>query len=228
MISFGASSFLFSDGAGIFSESAAYSVALWVVRAATTSTQTFYGEASRTTTTPIFSLQTGPTSGRASVFLRNSSNVIHISNVGTAQTVFDGTDHHFGYAQDASGNWQVYVDGVADSNCHGSYTPGSITAPTLGIGCLRQNPTTQVFNGGSAGHTATWNRRLSAQEFVSLAAGLPPSLLGPTHYWPLWISETTLADMGSTRLASALGAGGTPTTAAAGPRVGRPLELECA
>lgn len=222
-VAFGASSFLFSDNGGIYSESSAFSVGLWVNRAGTTSTQTFYGEASRANTTTIFSLQTGPTSGKASVFLRNSSNVIGILNVATASTVFDSTWHHFGYAQDASGNWQVYVDGVADSNCHGAFTPGSFTAPGLGIGCLRQNPTTQVFNGGAAAHAATWSRQLSAKEFVSLAAGLPPSILGPTHYWPLWIVESPIADIGSTRLASAIAAGGTPTTPAGGPRVGLSL-----
>lgn len=219
-ISFGSSAFLFSDSAGIYSESSAYSVAIWLLCPATTVTRTFYGEASRSSGTPIFSLQTSSSSGKASVFLRNNAGTIGILNVTTAATVFDGTTwHHFGYAQDASGNWQVYVDGAADSNCHGSFTPGAISVPTLGIGCLRQNPTTQQFTNGSAGHPATWNRRLATQEFASLAAGMPPSLLGPTHNWPLWISEPTLADIGSTRLSSALAPANSPTTTAGGPPI---------
>lgn len=209
--------FAFSDSAGLYSESVAYSIAAWVNRAATTSTQTFYGEASRSTTVPILSLQTGATSGRASVFLRNNANTIGILNIGTALTVFDGTWHHFAYVQDGAGNWQVYVDGAADSNCHGTFTPGAITVPTIGVGCLRQNPTTQTFGSGKVAHVATWQRQLAAQEVKSLANGMIPSRLGPQRYWPLWIAETTFADLGSTH--APLGIGNAPTTAIGGPPV---------
>ena len=216
--------FVFSDADGLYAETAAYSFAGWFKHAATTSGLTFYAEANRANATAHFVFNTGPTSGKASVILRRDNGTTAINTVSFATTVFDGSWHHIGYAQDASGNWQCYADGAADSTAHGTFTPGVTTVNDACVGALRGNATSGQFTSGQCAHVATWLRQLSLQDFKGLANGMPPSLLGPAHYWPLWISEATMTDLGSSN--KPLGLGNSPTTAATVPAIALyPLRL---
>jgi len=223
-LTFDASSFAFNDAAAVYSQTTAYTVALWVNRAATTSNLTAFSEGNRSNNSPIFVLGTGSTSGKIWLISRNDAGTLSIGINSNTLTVFDGTWHHVAYTQNASGVWQLYVDGVADATAHGSFTPGVMTTNCACVGALRAGSTSTTFNGGSCAHTATWARQLSAQEIVSLAAGMSPALLGPVHYWPLNISEASLPDLASGHAPLALG--NTPTTSTSNPRVGiSPLRL---
>jgi len=223
-LTFDASSFAFNDAAAVYSQLTAYTVALWVNRAATTSNLTAFSEGNRSNNSPIFVLGTGSTSGKIWLISRNDGGTSGVNINSNTLTVFDGTWHHVAYTQNAAGAWQVYVDGVADATANGSFTPGQTTLTDVCVGAFRTTSTFQTFNGGSVGYPATWLRRLSAQEIVSLAAGMSPALLGPVHYWPLNISEASLPDLASGHAPLALG--NTPTTSTSNPRVGiSPLRL---
>jgi len=214
---FGASSFCFNDADGIYSEQVAYTVALWVNRAAITTEQECFSEGSRSSTNPLFILRTGPTSGKAAVSIRNNAGGgSNPANLTTALTVFDGTWHHLAFAQDAAGNFQVYVDGVADGTAHGTFVPGATTMSCVAVGAFRSTTTANTFNTGSCAHVATWSRQLAATEIASLAGGLLPSVLGPVHYWPLWGIDAAEPDLGSGHAALSLSAG--PTAGASNPR----------
>lgn len=209
--SFSPTSFLFSDSVGSFSEQVAYTVALWVKRAATTSELECYSEGSRSSSSPFFLLRTGPTSGKAAVTCRNNAGgSSQLSNVTTAATVFDGTWHHLAYTQDNLGNYAMYVDGVADTSAHGSYTPGATSINCVCVGALRRTTTVNEFDAGSCAHVATWLRRLSTDEFRILGSGASPSLLNPSYYWPLWGFDATEPDLASGRTGLSTATGPTP------------------
>lgn len=107
-------------------------------------------------------------------------------------TVNDDAWHHACWTQDSSGNFALYLDGTIQGS--GTATPPSFTPSTADIG-----NSTGGSNGwtGSLAHVATWGRKLSVKEITSLANGLLPSHLGPTHYWPLWGEDSPEADIGT-------------------------------
>lgn len=209
--------FVFSDSDGLYTEIAPYSFAGWFRHAATTSGLTFYAEGNRSNSTTHFLFSTGPTSGKASIILRRDNATQPINSVSFATTVFDGTWHHVGYAQDGAGNWQCYVDGAADATAHGAFATGTTTVNDVCIGALRGNTTSGQFTSGQCAHVATWARQLALQEFKSLANGMLPSHLGAAHYWPVWIAETTMPDVGASH--TPLSLGNAPTTSASSPPV---------
>ncbi len=187
-----------ADAAAGFSEQVAYSVACWLKAASTITQREFYSEGRGASANPFLLLSTSTaTSGKAMVVVRNDAGgTSQIASVSTALTVMDSTWHHFIYAQDASGHWQVYVDGVADGTAHGTYTTGTTTIDRLGIGLARRNTEANFFAGDIA-EVAVFHRQLSAVEAVHLASGSPASELGPDHYWPIWGADSPEPDIGN-------------------------------
>lgn len=108
--------------------------------------------------------------------------------------ICDSTWHHVAVTFDGSGNWVMYVDGVSDKTGHTVF--GNLSLDRATLGALRRSTTGNWFAGGLA-HWATWTRTLAAQEIVSLHNGMLPSLLGPTHYWPLWGADSPEPDLGN-------------------------------
>jgi len=131
--------------------------------------------------------------------------------------VFDATT--------ASGNFKGYVNGVQQSlTTSGSLGSMSGTAGSnwnankFGIGS--ENTNSAPANAVMA-EVAVWTGELTADQFVSLAAGRPPNLIGrpPLAYWPMHPSGTeTMGELvGGLALAS-----GTYSNTNASPPIRRP------
>lgn len=186
-----------ADGAHLFGGAgAAYSVSLWLkVPALASSGSTdfvIYSEANTGSTNNLFALMSLAATSLTDVrlFIKNSAQTA-VDNV--SGTAFDNTWHQIGYAQNASGSFARYLDGVSTNT--GSYA-GIATTNDVCFGALVRTTTTNFFPGALA-HVATWNRQLAAQEMASLGAGLLPSHLGPNHYWPLWGVDSPEPDIGT-------------------------------
>lgn len=149
--------------------------------------------------------------------LVSSHSVTGASNIDITSTavILDSTWHHVLVTLDASGNWKLYIDGALDSS-GGPVTSDTVTESWEAHGCLARN-TNAAFFAGKLAHAANWTRTLSAADAASLAAGLPPSHLGPAHYWPLWGTDSPEPDLGVVTHATGTLTG---TSAAAEARVG--------
>ena len=194
----GTSDNIAADAAAIWNANAAYSAAMWLngpQQSATPSEREFFAEAVSSGHNPVFALRNGTlgSSKKAAIISRNAAGVGLIATTNTTADVLDSTWHHLGYTQDASGNWQLYVDGATDIS--GSFSPTTTSPNLFTMGCLRWNGTLDFFNGSMA-HVAKWSRQLSAKEMASLATGMLPSHLAPDHYWPLWGVDSPEPDLG--------------------------------
>lgn len=206
-----------ADAAHIFAGSGtAYSVALWLkVPALASSASTdfcFFCEGNTGSSNSVFALMSLATTSLTAVrvFIKSTTTTILDDVHGTA---FDNTWHHIGFAQSNAGAFVRYLDGASTNS--GSYT-GTSSPNDVAFGALVRNTTTNFFP-GSLAHIATWNRQLSAQEMASLANGILPSRLAPTHYWPLWGADSPEPDLVSagtdgTLTGTALASGGPPTS----------------
>lgn len=206
-----------ADGANVASMNRPFSVAAWLKCAGTITNAVYYGEGSVSSARPMLQMQCN--SGKFRIFMRRDSNGLtsDVNGIASTLTVADGTLHHVVYTQDGSGNWQAYVDGIADATAKGSYTPAVMTVGLVTFGAVRRNAPAENFWAGTLGEIATWSRQLSAAEAMALAAGLPASHLAPDHYWPLWGTDSPEPDIGTaTKVAGTL----TGTSAAGGGKTG--------
>lgn len=214
----GTSDVIAANAAATFGTTASYSVAAWVKAALNGSgaDQVFFSEGNSAATRPFMELINQAATGLVAV--RLSSTSANVLSVAASGIVFDGTWHHICHTQDGAGNYAIYCDGVVGSS--GSYSLGTAgTTNRCTIGAFVRN-TTANFYPGTVAEVAKWTRQLTAKEAVSLAAGLPASHLGPSHYWPLWGSDSPEPDIGSgAHTAGTL----TGTTRVNGARVGRRL-----
>lgn len=175
-----------------FSEQRPYAVSLWIKGAAQTTIHVFYSEGGSGTNNQFLLLATSPTSGKASVTIRgNSGGTSQVNGSGTfasAKTVFDNSWHHLLFTQDgaATCTWGVYIDGVLDTNLHGTYTAVATSCNELCIGAdQRSGIQSGRYFAGLIAHVAVWHRQITAEEAEAIYAGLSPLALSPFHYWPL-------------------------------------------
>ncbi len=191
----GTSDLITADAAHIFGNAVAFSQSAWV-KAAASVDRTIYAEAATASINNVYLMatDTSPATGTTCrIFIKSSAGTT-LLDVHSTAVVFDSTWHHCCFTQDASRVYALYVDGVLDKS--GTWTSGTVTPTDCLIGALKRTTTTNFFS-GAIGDVATWARQLSAAEAALLAAGVPASELGPTHYWPLWGTDSPEPDIGN-------------------------------
>lgn len=92
-------------------------------------------------------------------------------------------------------NQTFYVNGTSAGT--GTTTFGANAARETRIGAGQNESTPSFYFKGDVSGVAIWNRALSAGDAISLASGLPPSHLGPSHYWPFWGVDSPEPDIGN-------------------------------
>jgi Concanavalin A-like lectin/glucanases superfamily len=217
----GSSDKVVANAARLYAPGAAFTVAMWLKVPALASSGAadiqLYSEANTGNANNVFGLGSKASVSLSGVrlFIKDSAGITQVDSTGSI-TAFDNTWHHLVYSQNASGGWKTYVDGVQDLSA--TYT-AALTPNDLTLGALVRSTTANFLN-GSLAHVATWNRQFSAGEVMSLAAGLLPSHLGPSHYWPLWGNDSPEPDLGVAAHTSGTLTG---TASSAGGKTGRRL-----
>lgn len=215
----GTSDIIKASGANVWGRLTACSIAFWV-NAAAQNNRNVYDESGANGTNIFFI-----TSDSISPFRKISVGTFNGSSaqVRSVGNVFDSTWHHVAFCQASDGSYNLYIDGGLDSQ--GAVFMQSITGfdrATMGAGNRGSGAgTSSNFLTGSVAHLATWSRVLSANEVASLAAGLLPSHLAPSHYWPLWGSDSPEPDLVSGGIDGTLT--GTTQGTGGGPPVGLSL-----
>jgi hypothetical protein len=182
-------------GGNVSGPGIAWSVAVWIKAAALANTNAdFYGEGLNGNSNPF--LQWFMTVGNTvTAAFRADGGGSSDLLVGLA-TVADGTWKHMCLTQGTDNVITQYVNGVSDGTLtRTGNSTGTTTLDRVGFGFFVTTGT-NLFT-GSAAHGAGWSRKLAVQEVVSLANGLLPSHLGPTHYWPLWGVDSPEPDIGN-------------------------------
>lgn len=213
----GTSDFVNVNGAHGFVNGTPYTVAFWV-KASGNNGKVLWGEGNAGSSSPFFIIQGDTTSPNTKLIIAIKDDIgVARLTMTTSGTVLTNAWHHFAWTQDGtspSTNVIAYIDGVQDSTS--SYLNQTTTINTARIGDLRRAGSDILFFAGTMAHVATWSRTLAAHEVLTLASGAAPSVLAPTHYWPLWGADSPEPDLGvSTHVTGAL----TGTTAAAEGRV---------
>ena len=218
----GTSDKIAANAAHLTNAGVAFTIAGWIKKSARAN-DALYGEGSTGAAGPFAELHLDGTTGQHIEFAARSGASGSADTITGTLTAADGTWHHIAVTQDSSNNIALFVDGTADTTGARtalSNTPGQVFN-TATLGAVVRNTTSSFFSGTMA-HVATWSRQLSAAEIKTLAAGVPPSLLGPDHYWPLWGTDSPEPDIGTaTHVTGTL----TGTTAATGSPVGLGLLL---
>lgn len=211
----GTSDLITADGARVTDGGAPFTIAMWL-KAAGTASGDVYSEANTGAAGPFF--QIAAASGKANFSMRSATGGAADASANSTATVFDSTSHHLALTQTTGNLMSLYIDAAADVTFTRTGNSNATSQPLTSVtfGALRRN-TTSAFHAGVIAHLATWNRILAVQEVKSLAAGLLPSHLAPTHYWPLWGADSPEPDI------VAVGIDGTltgTTKGAGGPMVG--------
>lgn len=179
----------------ISTTSDAWTWAGWV-KGAAQSTKAFVSQCANATNPQMyFGTDSSTPFNNCRFLLVDVGGVTRVNMLISTATVMDSTPHHVAVTWDSSANWVVYVDGVND---HSGSTSSAVSIGTTRatFGCFRRSTNSDFLN-GSLWDWARWSRALSAKEILSLANGLPPSHLGPDHYWPLWGLDSPEPDIGN-------------------------------
>jgi len=213
-----------ADSAVLYALGNPYSVALWCKRSTVVGNEELFSETRSTSNNPFIQVEAPSAApGKISITARgDGGGTSTINAVLTVASPIDGTWHHFIYCQDGAGNYKFYVDGALDRQ--GTYTVSACTINRGTMGAFRGTGGSSFTKGykGQLAHVATFNRMLTAGEAALLGAGLLPSHIAPTHYWPLWGTDSTEPDIGvGTKVAGSFT--GTPTFVSGGISSLRPL-----
>ncbi len=185
----GTSDFIQANSGNVFQGTRnATSWSFWV-NGAGQQNKTIYCDAKLATNTFIAFGTANVVSGAACrVIISNAGGTTLLDTTSTA-VIANSAWHHVCFTLDASGNWKLYIDGALDSS-GGPLTSATSLVPTwAAFGALVRNTNTAFFSGRIA-HVSNFTVTLSADHAVGLAAGLPATHLGPSHYWPLWGADS--------------------------------------
>lgn len=213
-LSFNGSSQYGEASSGFISAVYPMTLAQWVKGAAQNDTRT-YGEGRSSTGTPQFGWGSSYSApfDKIGWYVRSDAGADLVDATSTA-VAFDSTWHHTAVSIDASRNYTLYVDGVADVT--GTISAGAVTVDRIGVGALLRTTAGQFFT-GSIGDTATWTRVLAAREIAALAGGARPSSIpeGLNRFWT--VSGTDSPDPNMTGVSAALTLTASPAQAAHNP-----------
>jgi len=217
--SFNGTTALGSVGGNVTNPGIEWSVGGWLKAASgANSNADIYSEGLNSNTNPFVQILISPADKCAS-FFRADGGGTSDSFTSTASIAI-GAWVHILLTQTTGNLISLYVNGVLDSTfTRTGNSNGTTTLDRIGFAEFITNGGSKMV--GSLGQWASWTRKLSAQEAKSLASGLTPSHLGPTHYWQIAGIDSPEPDVGiGTHVAQTVV--GSPS-AVSGPPVGLSL-----
>jgi hypothetical protein len=142
-----------------------FSISFWVRAHPQTVFSAIYAEGSSAANSQIFAIRSDPIIGNRllTYFVRDNSNVIQTETYSN-KPVFDGAIHHV-TVSDATGNVNIYIDGMLDKSF--SYTRGTLTLDRTSLGAL-QRATPAIFSKAILDELRVFNIALTAQQVSNL------------------------------------------------------------
>jgi hypothetical protein len=173
----------------------------------------------------IIDSDTGAAGGRNFQFRIGSGKLQAITFTGATPvtttgvtTINGGGWFHGAITIPTSGVVTVWVNGVSDkTSASAGWNVSAGTGTWFGT---HNNGASQFFAGTIAEAFIFNSAVLTANQLAALAAGMPVSHLGPSHYWPLWGGDSPEPDLGTATHSNGTLTG---TTAANGPPVSTSL-----